>query len=282
MPLAEAQTVQVQVPAPTDGAGFPLAVRPGHSGFEPAQARFLATMSHELRTPLNVVIGFAETLQSDPAVSHTQIAEYAGAIGDAGRQLLTLVDVILDVARVEAGKLDVPGDLIDIGHMVRNTAAQFGSMATAGDLLLTSDVAAGLPLLRGDERRLRQALRHLIANAVKFTPPGGAVRVAARLDRFGGDLLLLVSDTGIGIPPADLERVFQPFTQLDGSLDRRFSGSGLGLYVSLITARAHGGDLLLRSNVGEGTTAVLRLPAGRLMNPSAELTRPFLTPPPPK
>jgi signal transduction histidine kinase len=241
---------------------------------DPAQARFLATMSHELRTPLNVVIGYSEALQTDPAMPDTQIVEYASAINEAGRQLLNLVDVILDVARVESGHADLPSDLIDVGRMVRSSAAQLAAAAGAGQLSLTSDVPAGLPLLRGDERRLREALRHLVANAVKFTQPGGAVRVATRLDTLRGDLLLLVSDTGIGIAPGDMDRVFQPFLQLDGSLDRRFPGSGLGLYVSLITARAHGGDLVLRSDVGVGTTAILRLPASRLIDAPATLTSP--------
>jgi signal transduction histidine kinase len=244
-------------------------------GADPAQARFLATMSHELRTPLNVVIGYSEALQTDPAMPDAQIVEYASAINDAGRQLLTLVDVILDVARVESGHADLPSDLIDVGRLVRSGAAQHAAAADSAQLSLTSDVPAGLPLLRADERRLREAMRHLIANAVKFTQPGGAVRVAARLDNLRGDLLLLVSDTGIGIAPGDMDRVFKPFTQLDASLDRRFPGSGLGLYVSLITARAHGGDLVLRSDVGVGTTAILRLPVHRLID-----APPTMTPPP--
>jgi signal transduction histidine kinase len=231
-----------------------------------AQLRFLATMSHELRTPLNVVIGYSEVLQTDPDMASGQIVEFANAINDAGRQLLNLVDVILDVARGESGTADLTSDLIDVGRMVRSGAAQASGVASAGKISLSSDVPAGLPLLRGDERRMRDALRHLIANAVKFTQPGGAVRVAARLDKKRGDLLLLVSDTGIGIAPDDMGRVFQPFLQLDDSLDRRFPGSGLGLYVSLITARAHGGDLVLRSDVGVGTTAILRLPALRLLD----------------
>ena len=256
-----------------EDVAFPNTAQPAST--DPAQSRFLATMSHELRTPLNVVIGYSEALQANPGLPSGQIVEYAGAINEAGRQLLTLVDVILDVARVESGHADLPSDLIDIARMVGAGAAQLSEQAMSGQLSLTSDAPSGLPLLRGDERRLREALRHLITNAVKFTPPGGAVRVAARLDNLRGDLLLLVSDTGIGIAPGDMDRVFKPFTQIDGSLDRRFPGSGLGLYVSLITARAHGGDLVLRSDVGIGTTAILRLPVHRLID-----APPSMTPPP--
>jgi signal transduction histidine kinase len=253
----------------------PLA--PSLSPANPAQAHFLATMSHELRTPLNVVIGYSEALQADPAMADAQVAEFATAINHAGQQLLALVDVILDVARVESGHVELPSDLIDIRQLVLSGMAQLSDAALNGQLALTSDVPVELPLLRGDERRLRDAVCHLIANAVKFTAPGGAIRVAVRLDKTRGDLLLLVSDTGIGIAPGDMNRVFRPFTQLDASLDRRFPGSGLGLYVSQITARAHGGDLVLRSDVGVGTTAILRLPASRLVE-----TPPVPQTPPPK
>jgi signal transduction histidine kinase len=135
--------------------------------------------------------------------------------------------------------------------------------------VLRSDVPSALPLMRGDERRIRQAIAHMLGNAIKFTPAGGSVRVSARLDERSGDLLILVSDTGIGIAEADIERAFEPFVQLDASLARRFPGSGLGLYVSRITARAHGGDLILSSQPGVGTTAVLRLPAQRLSTMTA-------------
>ncbi len=139
--------------------------------------------------------------------------------------------------------------------------------AAAADLSLTADTAAGIPFLRGDERRIRQALAHMVGNAIKFTPAGGSVRVSARLDDRTGDLLIMVSDTGIGIADGDLQRAFEPFVQLDASLARRFPGSGLGLYVSRITARAHGGELVLSSQPEVGTTAVLRLPAHRLTAP---------------
>ena len=231
-----------------------------------AQSRFLATMSHELRTPLNVVIGFSEAMMRDAggALTREQSVEYAASINEAGRQLLTLVDVILDVARVEAGQFDLPADLMDVSHLIAATVALSADSAGAADLSLRADATTGLPFLRGDERRLRQALAHMVGNAIKFTPAGGSVRVSARLDDRNGDLLIMVSDTGIGIADGDLQRAFEPFVQLDASLARRFPGSGLGLYVSRITARAHGGELMLSSQPDVGTTAVLRLPAHRL------------------
>lgn len=256
------------VPARPEPSTAPVPTRPEplvqlNSG---AQARFLATMSHELRTPLNVVIGFSEAMMRDAggALTREQSVEYAASINEAGRQLLTLVDVILDVARVEAGQFDLPSDLMDVGHLIAMAVSQKADSAAAADLSLRADTPPGVPLLRGDERRVRQALSHMLGNAIKFTPAGGSVRVSARLDDRTGDLLILVSDTGIGIADGDLQRAFEPFVQLDASLARRFPGSGLGLYVSRITARAHGGDLILSSQPGVGTTAVLRLPANRL------------------
>ena len=245
-----------------------------------AQARFLATMSHELRTPLNVVIGFSEAMMRDSggALAREQTLEYATSINEAGRQLLTLVDVILDVARVEAGQFDLPSDLMDVAHIVASVVGQAADSACAGALSLTADMPFHLPLMRGDERRIRQALGHMIGNAIKFTPGGGSVRVSGRLDERTGDLLVLVSDTGIGIADADLPRAFEPFVQLDASLSRRFPGSGLGLYVSRITARAHGGDLILSSQPDVGTTAVLRLPAHRLVAPPSQLMSSQLSP----
>ena len=176
-----------------------------------AQARFLATMSHELRTPLNVVIGFSEAMMrdSDGRLTREQAVEYAASINEAGRQLLTLVDVILDVARVEAGHLDMPSDLIDMMHVIGTVVSHHSDRAGAAELTLQADAAPGLPFFRGDERRVRQALAHMVGNAIKFTPPGGSVRVSALLDPKKGDLLVRVADTGIGIAECDLQRAFE-------------------------------------------------------------------------
>lgn len=234
-----------------------------------AQSNFLATMSHELRTPLNVVIGFSDAMMRESSASLTreQLIEYSASINEAGRQLLTLIDVILDVARVEAEHFSLPSDVVDVNHLLGNAVSHSAAAANSAELSLECNVPPTIPHLRADERRLRQAVGHIIANAIKFTPPGGAIRVSARQEPRTDDLLLLVSDTGIGVADADLERVFEPFVQLDASFARRFAGSGLGLYVSRITARAHGGELVLHSQLGVGTTVVLRLPAHRLVLP---------------
>jgi signal transduction histidine kinase len=129
---------------------------------------------------------------------------------------------------------------------------------------LAIDLPDRLPKLRGDERRLAQVLRHLLSNAVKFTELGGTVTTGARRER-DGSLLIFVRDTGIGIPEEDLLRVFEPFTQLDATLSRRYQGSGLGLYVSRALVAGHGGTLTLHSRAGEGTVAEIRLPATLLL-----------------
>jgi signal transduction histidine kinase len=230
-----------------------------------AKSRFLATMSHELRTPLNAVIGFSEELEREaPRPSPQRVAEFARQINEAGRNLLNLINIILDVARIEAGRFDLAAEVVDLEQLMHAAARQSRAAAAASEVDLVVNAPPELPRVRGDERRLAQILNHLVSNAVKFTGPGGTVTLNAEVQS-DGDLTVRVVDTGIGIPASDLERVFEPFTQLDSELSRQFQGAGLGLYVSRALAEGHGGQLRLRSQVGEGTTAELRLPAARLI-----------------
>jgi signal transduction histidine kinase len=236
-----------------------------------AKSRFLATMSHELRTPLNAVIGFSDALLREAAnPSPVRVAEFARQINESGRNLLSLINIILDVARIEAGRFDLASDLVDVERLVRVAVRQSDAAAQAAEITLTTALDDNLPRLRADERRLAQVLRHLLSNAVKFTEIGGTVTAGARLEADGG-LLIFVSDTGIGIHEADLERVFEPFTQLESTLTRRYQGSGLGLYVSRALVTGHGGRLTLRSRAGEGTTAEIRLPATQLAKATGRL-----------
>jgi signal transduction histidine kinase len=222
-------------------------------------------MSHELRTPLNAVIGFSDTLLREAAnPSGERVAEFAQQINEAGRHLLGLINIILDVARIESGRFDLASDKVDAGRLVRAGARQADMAAQAAEITLIVDVPDDLPTIRADERRLQQVLNHLLSNAVKFTEAGGTVTTGATIDEDGG-FVLFVRDTGIGISEADLERVFEPFTQLDSSLSRRFQGAGLGLYASRAFVTGHGGRLVLRSTLGEGTTAEVRLPADRVL-----------------
>jgi signal transduction histidine kinase len=230
-----------------------------------AKSRFLATMSHELRTPLNAVIGFSDALARDGGdnTDPVRVAEFAQAINEAGRHLLGLINTILDVARIESGRFDLAEDRIDIAAMLATCARQASANAQAAEVTLESVAPTDLPLLRGDERRLRQVIANLLSNALKFTGAGGVVTLGAALGG-DGELRLSVADSGIGIAEGDLERVFEPFIQLDGTLARRFQGTGLGLYVCKALVQAHGGELWLSSTVGVGTTAEVKLPRERL------------------
>jgi signal transduction histidine kinase len=243
-----------------------------------AKSRFLATMSHELRTPLNVVIGFSDALLHDSAnPSRAQIDDYAQQINEAGHHLLGLINSILDVARIESGRFDFAADAVDVVRLVQSAARLSDASAQAAEIVLLTEVPDALPAIRADERRLRQALGHLLSNALKFTEPGGTVIIGAAQDP-GGGLLLFVRDSGIGIAEQDLDRVFEPFTQLDGSLARRFQGAGLGLYVSRALVVGHGGELTLRSTPGEGTVAEIRLPAERVIHADLSAVRVVSTP----
>jgi signal transduction histidine kinase len=232
-----------------------------------AKSRFLATMSHELRTPLNAIIGFSDALVHEAGnPSPPRVEEYAQQINEAGRQLLGLINSILDVSRIETGRFDLSDDQVDLSRLVQAAVRRADAAAQAAEIELLVAMPAGLPKLRADERRLAQVLGHLLSNAIKFTKAGGFVTVGASMAvENGGGLLIRVADTGIGIAEGDLERVFEPFTQIDSSLARRFDGSGIGLYVSRALVQGHGGHLILRSRPGTGTTAEIWMPADRLV-----------------
>jgi signal transduction histidine kinase len=233
-----------------------------------AKSRFLATMSHELRTPLNAIIGFSDALLRESGnADAARTGEYAQQVNHAGRQLLGLINTILDVSRIDAGHFELAEDQVDPVRLVRTAARRATAAAQARGIELRFGLPEDLPPLRADERRLHQVLGNLLSNAIKFTEAGGVVTTSIALldDSDGGGLLIRVADTGIGIAEKDLDTVFEPFTQVEAGLSRRFDGSGLGLYVSRALVQAHGGDLVLRSQPGSGTTAEIRLPAERLV-----------------
>jgi signal transduction histidine kinase len=237
-----------------------------------AKSRFLATMSHELRTPLNAIIGFSDALLREAANPDAgRVEDYAQQVNLAGRRLLGLINAILDVSRIEAGRFELADDLVELDRLVQAAVRRADAAAQAAEITLQVDIPEGLPLLRADARRLAQVFAHLLANAIKFTEAGGTVTIDAEAmdpPEDGAGLVIRIADTGIGIAEQDLDRVFEPFTQIDASLSRRFDGSGLGLYVSRALVQGHGGQLVLRSRPGVGTTAEIRLPADRLVTAS--------------
>jgi len=230
-----------------------------------AKSAFLAAMSHELRTPLNAVIGFSEMLAAEPfgPLGNARYREYANDIHASGTHLLSLINDILDLSRIESGDDRLEDSEIDPRDIVGECLRMVGTQATACGLALTVDIETGIPHIRGDARRLKQILINLLANAVKFTPAGGtiAVRVARRLK----GIVLVVEDTGIGIAPQDIPRVLVRFRQVDSTLARKYEGAGLGLPLARQLAERHGGTLTLESQIGVGTTVTVTLPAERVV-----------------
>ena len=225
-----------------------------------AKTQFLANMSHELRTPLNAVIGFSEILNRElfGAIGEARYRDYARLIHESGEHLLNVVNDILDMSKIEAGKFKIVKEPFDVAPLLKSCCDLMRHTAEQRSLSLIMDVAPGIPELPADKRACKQMLINLISNAIKFTDPGGWVRVSAR--RVGETVEFSVADNGIGIAEADLPRLGNPFVQANNSYDRSYDGAGLGLSVVKGLARLHGGRLELKSSLGEGTSATIVLP----------------------
>jgi PAS domain S-box-containing protein len=228
------------------------------------KATFLAAMSHELKTPLNAVLGFSEIIRDEVLgpVGHEGYRDYAGDIHKSGARLLAVINDVLDVSRLEGGLLTIEAHSENVLDVAEG-AIKLARGLTQDKRGIEIDVPADMPALYVDSRRLAQALGNLLANALKFTPEGGQVRLAARKQHDGG-IHLAVEDTGIGMAQETIAAALEPFRQLDGSLARRFEGAGLGLSISKALAELHGGHLSVQSAVGEGTIVTIALPPARV------------------
>jgi PAS domain S-box-containing protein len=229
-----------------------------------AKSQFLANMSHELRTPLNAIIGFSEALELG-LVGELQPrqAEYAALIHQSGEHLHTVINDILDLAKVDAGKLDLHEEsAVAPASIAESCVALMRSHAVAGSLLLSIEVEDDLPQLCADPTRLKQILLNLISNAIKFTGPGGAVVVAVRKGEEGG-IVFMVRDAGPGMTPQEIETALEPFGQVDAGHTRRYEGTGLGLPLAQRLAELHGGTLRVDSVKGRGTTVTVVMPPER-------------------
>ncbi len=228
------------------------------------KSQFLANMSHELRTPLNAIIGFAEVIEREffGPVGVAQYASYAADIHRSGQHLLSLINDILDLSKVEAGRFEIVEQDFPLAEAIDEAKRLLEIRAQKAGLVMISEIAPDIGRLYADRKLISQALLNLLSNAVKFTPAGGEVRVSALRDG-GGDLLLQVSDTGIGMSPEEIPRALEPFGQIDGTLARRYDGTGLGLTITKAFIEMHGGTLALDSEKGRGTTAAIRLPGWR-------------------
>jgi signal transduction histidine kinase len=235
-----------------------------------AKSQFLANMSHELRTPLNAIIGFSEMLTACiPGPLNPKQHEYVANIHEGGGLLLRVINDILDLAQVDAGKLQLREEAsIELDRIATACIALVEEQAIAGGLRLSLEIEDRIPCVTADSTRLSQILLNLLSNAVKFTDPGGSVSLAiCRAEN--GDILLEVRDTGLGMTAAEIEVSLQPFGQVDGGLTRRHSGTGLGLPLARELAELHGGSLNVESERGRGTTVTVALPATRVLADTA-------------
>jgi len=226
-----------------------------------AKTEFLSTMSHELRTPLSVMLMQSEIVQTGVYGSLTPKQEHSlGLIRKSGHHLLELITDILDLSRIEAGKFD-----LDIGPTSVNMVCEFSvqavkTLAAAKDIEIQVNLQAGIPLIYADERRLVQILVNLLKNAIKFTKQGAPIGLDIYTNPAADTVYFIVWDTGIGIAPEDLARLFQPFVQLDSSLTRRYEGSGLGLSIVARMLQLMGGNINVESEVEQGSRFTITLP----------------------
>ncbi|OEJ63804.1 sensor histidine kinase [Magnetovibrio blakemorei] len=229
-----------------------------------SKTEFLANMSHELRTPLNAIIGFSEMMTEEMfgPVQNEKYLEYAGDITRSGSFLLEIINDILDVSKIEAGKLTLTEEDVDLAQVLNSGIRLIRDRAHEKKLVLIEEIASPLPLLLGDERRIKQALVNLLANAVKFTPERGRVTIRCALDT-EGCVWISVEDTGIGIDPKNIKKIMEPFGQADNSHTRKYGGTGLGLPLAKRLIELHSGALEISSVLGEGTALKIVFPSHR-------------------
>lgn len=233
------------------------------------KSEFLANMSHELRTPLNAVIGFAELLDNEYCGPlNPNQHEYAQHILNSGRHLLDIINDILDLSKIEMGTIELRDEPIEVAKLLEGCLLLVTDRARNGNVTISLDVAAGLPLLNADHLRLKQIFLNLLSNAVKFTPPGGTVSVSASCDRNAGAIALTVADTGIGMTADEVRLAMEPFRQVGAAATREYEGTGLGLPLAKRLAELHGASLRVGSTPGEGTVVTVTFPPQRVDVPA--------------
>jgi len=234
-----------------------------------AKSEFLANMSHELRTPLNAIMGFAEMINSRllGPLAIERYVEYAGDIRESGQHLLSIIDDVLDLSKIEAGHIKLREKEAKLDHIAEAVRTLIGDRFERTDIRFRIDIPSPPPRLFVDERKIIQILLNLLSNAIKFTTPGGEVTLSATIEADGA-LSIRVRDTGIGIAAQDLETVLSPFGQVESAFKRTHHGTGLGLPLAKSLTELHGGTLSLQSVPGAGTTVTILLPSRRVLNRS--------------
>jgi len=242
-----------------------LSARRGAEAANIAKSQLLANVSHELRTPLNAIIGFSEIMQAEMLgpLGEARYRDYAKDIRDSGLHLLSIINDLLDLSRIEAGRLELTEEAVSVAELFEAAGRFLRERADSAGLSLSVEAAGDTTAVRGDPRALRQVLLNLLSNAVKFTPAGGRVTLESALHGDGG-VLFRIKDTGIGIAESDIARALEPFGLIESPLSRKYPGTGLGLPITRALVELHGGRLLIESKLGVGTTVTVHLPAERV------------------
>ena len=237
-----------------------IAARDAAEAANRAKSSFLANMSHELRTPLNAIIGFSEVMTHEMfgPVGSAKYLEYSRLIHESGGHLLELINSVLDMSKIEAGKLDLYEEIFDLEETAEAALRFVRLQAERSGVALKLSIAPGARAIFADKRAVKQMLINLLTNGIKYTPRGGDVRVKAALDNKG--IEISVADSGVGISAKDLERLGKPFEQVEGDHVRSKEGTGLGLALVKAFSIMHGGEATIQSVLGEGTTVTVRLP----------------------
>lgn len=224
-----------------------------------AKSEFIANMSHELRTPLNAIIGFSDMIESRTVTSPDKVQQYATYIKQAAEHLLALINGILDVSKIQAGKLSVEREPVELRPVMASCLLIIEAKARDKQIVVETNLANDVPKLSADPLRLKQILINLLGNAVKFTPENGRIRVEAALLQ-KGFAAISVTDTGVGMTPSEIDTAMRPFGQIETTFNKRHEGTGLGLPIAYALARLHGGDLRIESQKGAGTRVTIILP----------------------